>query len=84
MSAYAGLGMTATEIAARYRGYAADCVKVASELTVSASKLRLLDVASAWIALAEQAERNASLSLIYETPEPSASQIPLSSDTSRA
>jgi hypothetical protein len=75
--------MTANELAARYRGYAADCIKVAAGLTDPANKLMLLNMAAAWIALAEQAERNGILTLLCETSEPPASQIPLSSDRSQ-
>jgi hypothetical protein len=69
-NAYAGLGMTPAEIAARYRAYAADCVTVAQNTGDTAGKLRLLDMGRAWLDLADQAEKNGDTVLVYETPEP--------------
>jgi hypothetical protein len=68
LSAYAGLGMSPKEIAARYREHAASCIKVAAGLSEISNKLMLLDMAHAWIALAEQAEKNEALAVVYETP----------------
>jgi hypothetical protein len=67
-SAYAGLGMTPAELAARYRDYAGKCLLVAQKQENANEKLALIDMAQAWIALAEQAERNETLFLVYETP----------------
>jgi hypothetical protein len=69
LSAYAGLGLTPAEIAARYRAYAADCVTVARNTGDTAGKLRLLDMGRAWLDLADQAEKNGETVLFYETPE---------------
>jgi hypothetical protein len=33
-------------------------------------KMLLFDMARAWLALAEQAEKNSETTLVYETPEP--------------
>lgn len=51
--------MAPTEMASRYRDYAANCVKIAQSIPDDRGKLSLLEMAQAWIALAEQAERNA-------------------------
>lgn len=70
LSKYAGTGMTPAEFAARYRAFAAKCVTVAQGLQDTSEKLALIDMAQAWIALADQAERNEKLAVVYETPAP--------------
>lgn len=65
---YAGLGMSAGDMAARYREYAADCIKVAAGLSETVSKMRLLDMAKAWLDLADQAEKNGETVIFYQTP----------------
>lgn len=70
-NAYAGLGMTPAEAAALYRVYASDCVTLAQRIANSESKLRLLDMGRAWLDLADQAERNAQMIVVYETPDQS-------------
>jgi hypothetical protein len=43
----------------------------------AAEKLSLIDMAHAWITLADQAEKNARLAVIYETPEsPRSKEVP--------
>jgi hypothetical protein len=69
LSAYAGLGMTPADLAARYREYAANCIAVAQRMTSVAERLSLLDMAQAWITLAKQAEKNPRLAVVYETPD---------------
>lgn len=69
LSMYAGMGVGPSEMAARYRGYAAKCIALAHELSGETEKLSLLDMAQAWRALADQALRNESLQTVYETPE---------------
>ena len=56
-------------MAARYREYAAKCTAVAQGLQGAAEKLALLDMAQAWLVLAEQALRNERLQAVCETPE---------------
>jgi hypothetical protein len=60
--------MSPADLAARYRLHAADSVKIANEVRDEHEKLSLLAMAQAWIALAEQAERNGETALFYETP----------------
>jgi adenosyl cobinamide kinase/adenosyl cobinamide phosphate guanylyltransferase len=68
LSAYVGLGMTPADIAALYREYAAKCLIVAQRLENSAERVALVDMAQAWVALADQAEKNQALPIVYETP----------------
>jgi hypothetical protein len=60
--------MTPAEIAARYRDYAAKCLIVAQTQENVSERLVLIHMAQAWIALADQAEKNQSLPIVYETP----------------
>jgi hypothetical protein len=41
-----------------YTKHAANCIRLAQETNDTDSKLSLLDMARAWLALAEQGERN--------------------------
>ena len=41
-----------------YKKHAANCIRIAQETNDTASKLSLLDMARAWLALAKQGERN--------------------------
>ncbi len=58
VKAYAALGVSPAELAHRYREHAAHCLKIAQDVADLRSKLSLLDMAQAWVALAEQAEKN--------------------------
>lgn len=60
--------MTAADIAARYRVYAAHCVESAKATSEFTSKLVLLEMARAWLDLADQAEKNGENRHLYETP----------------
>jgi hypothetical protein len=51
-----------------YRRHAALCLKLANETTEARGKSALIDMAQAWIRLAEQAEKNSALDIVYETP----------------
>jgi hypothetical protein len=51
-----------------YRAHAATCVQLARENTDSEIKIALLDMARAWLNLADQAEKNSQTTLVYETP----------------
>ena len=53
-----------------YRVQAAKCIQLAQKASDGESKLALLDMARAWIALADQNDKNSQTSLVYETPEP--------------
>jgi hypothetical protein len=61
--------MSPAEFAARYRECAAKCFMIARTFDDVPEKLSLLDMAQAWMALAEQAEKNEYLFTVYETPE---------------
>ena len=62
--------MPPKEIGALYRLYAAHCVGIARDVVDSARKLALLDMAQAWVALAEQAENNGHSATARETGTP--------------
>jgi hypothetical protein len=53
-----------------YRVRAKSCTQLAHKATDLESKMLLLDMARAWLVLAEQAEKNSATTLVYETPEP--------------
>jgi hypothetical protein len=54
-----------------YRAHAARCIKVAQKLDDAESRLDLLNMARAWLALAEQGDKNSRQeTLVYETPQP--------------
>ena len=53
-----------------YRIHAGACIKLAQKTEDSESKLLLLDMARAWLNLADQGERYGQTTLVYETPEP--------------
>lgn len=54
-----------------YRLHAAQCIDVAQKTHDIRSKLGLLDMARAWLMLADQGAKNAEApTLVYETPEP--------------
>ena len=62
--------MTPAELAARYREYAARCMIMAQRQENANEKLAMLDMAQAWADLAGLAEKNESIAVVYETPEP--------------
>jgi len=57
-------------IGEQYRLFAAHCIGIAHETAEPQRKLALLDMAQAWIALAEQAERNTGAMLFSDAPGP--------------
>lgn len=69
MSAYAGMGMGPSELAARYREYAATCIDLAHGQSAPSEKLWLLDMAQSWIDLADLTLKNEGRQVLYETPE---------------
>jgi hypothetical protein len=55
----------------QYRAHAATCVQLAQQISDQQSKLSLLGMARAWLALATQGDKNnEAATLVYETPEP--------------
>jgi hypothetical protein len=52
------------------RTHAGVCLWLAQRTSDRETKLILLDMARAWVALAEQGEKNRQTTLVYETPEP--------------
>jgi hypothetical protein len=75
LSAYAGMGMTPAELAARYREYAAKCFSLAQRHGDANEKLALIDMAQVWSDLAQIAEKNESLFIVYETPAKPAGNV---------
>ncbi len=53
-----------------YRTHAGKCLWLAKRTDDPESKLILLDMARAWLGLAEQGEKNRQTTLVYEAPEP--------------
>jgi len=60
------MGSTPAQLAAHFRGYAAQCLVVAQHQRRAGDRLALIDMAQAWAALAEQAEKNEALLAAYE------------------
>jgi len=52
----------------QYRKRARHCLDAARTLTDRRRKLIALDMAQAWLKLAEQAEKNRTADIVYETP----------------
>ncbi len=50
-----------------YRQYALECLRLANDTNEPSTKAVLIDMAQAWIRLAE---RHRQLSLVYEAPSP--------------
>ena len=61
--------MSPTELVACYRLYASNCMEFAQELAPG-RRLALLDIAQAWLNLADQVAKNSGTVLVYETPSP--------------
>ena len=51
-----------------YRQNAAKCLEMADKTSDVVIRLGLIDMAHVWFRLAEQAEKNSHLDLVYETP----------------
>jgi hypothetical protein len=61
----------------RYRKYALECLALANRTDAPLSNVALLDMARFWARLADQAEKNSRLDLVYETPpRPSPETVP--------
>ena len=59
----------------RYLANAAGCLEMARDMMDPQQRLVLLDMASCWLKLAQQAEKNSRLDLVYETPSPRPSAV---------
>lgn len=64
------MGITPARSAARYWGYAAQCLIVAQRQDSAGDKLALVNMAQAWVNLAEQADKNEPAFASHETPKP--------------
>jgi hypothetical protein len=62
-----GMSLSPTELIASYRLHAAQCIEIARDLEPD-RKLALLNIAQAWLNLAEQVAKNLDTVLVYETP----------------
>ena len=62
--------MAMAELVEHYRQHAAQCIEISKQLPNTSGRLALLDMAQSWLALAEQAAKNAETVLVYETPIP--------------
>jgi hypothetical protein len=60
--------MSQLDAAEEYRRRAHHCVELARAVAGPEDKLSLLEMAQAWLRLAEQATRNRATDLFYETP----------------
>ncbi len=67
---FVGWDSTLMDSSQHYRANAAECLEMAKEMTDPQKRLVLLDMASCWMKLARQAEKNSRLDLVYETPPP--------------
>ena len=68
VSAYAGMGMSPSQLAARYRGYAAQCLILAQHHDSAADKSALIAMAQAWANLADYVDKNEALFAQVEVP----------------
>jgi hypothetical protein len=59
-----------------YRRNAAKCLEMADGTSDGITRLVLIEMAHAWLRLAEQAEKNSRLDLVYETPPKSSRASP--------
>jgi hypothetical protein len=51
-----------------YRRHAAECLRMAEQITEPGGKAVMIDMARSWLRLAEQAETNRLNDIVYETP----------------
>jgi hypothetical protein len=58
--------MTPAELAVRYRGYAIRCLLFAKQQDNAGDRLILVDMAQAWAALADYAEKNEPVFALFE------------------
>ena len=67
--------MPGREDAKEYRARAQHCLDIAGDMD-SSRKVILLEMAQAWLRLADQAERNQKNDVVYETPRGKAEPQP--------
>jgi hypothetical protein len=67
---YRVMRMTGVGQVAAYKLRAGQCVQLARSATDLKAKLTLLEMARAWLLLAELALKNSETTLVYETPTP--------------
>jgi hypothetical protein len=60
------MAITPAQLATRYRGFAAQCLVLAQHQHIAGDRLALINMAQAWVALAEQAEKNEPLFMVNE------------------
>ena len=56
--------------AKNYRRYARECFQIAENVADPGTRTWLIELAQSWLVLAEQAEKNLTTDLVYETPPP--------------
>jgi hypothetical protein len=54
--------------ALQYRAQASECLRLAQEIPSPESRAMLIVMAQHWLALAEQADKNDKVELVYEPP----------------
>jgi hypothetical protein len=64
-----GMGIMSAQLAAHYRSYAIQCLTVARRQECAGDRLALINMAQAWVALAELTEKIESLFLKYGVPD---------------
>jgi hypothetical protein len=52
-----------------YKAYAAECLEIAQKSDDREGKIALLDIARAWLALADQHDKNSQTTLVDDAPE---------------
>jgi hypothetical protein len=70
VNTYGEMRMTGVGQVDAYKLRAGQCVQLARSATDLNAKLTLLEMARAWLLLAEQAVKNSETTLVYETPTP--------------
>jgi hypothetical protein len=61
--------MSADQVMACYRLYAAHCLEIARDLPDRGRKIALLNMAQVWLALADEVEGKASSDVLHSPPE---------------
>lgn len=59
-----------------YRKRAEQCIAIASSISDRGQKFEALDMAAAWLRLAEQAEKNSATDAVYVTPGIATPELP--------
>lgn len=62
--------MAVSELVVAYRLHSAQCAEIAQRSPDPETKLALLNLAQAWLTLAEKAMKNSEVAPVYETPVP--------------